>query len=258
MGRFLTRDSYTGEKDEPLSLHLYTYCEGDGVNHWDPSGNSISSFIRQKVQGWKRSYPGRKFYADTRSGRNMQFMRSFDFFPYYYHGNLTYRVGQNCWQRKFGYNDLYDYVFISATGSFRKKFVLNIRRGFFLKKEYILWAWKGDYLNLGAGAELGIYLKNGIFHSKANQRNAMFTGIEIKYQTNKICSRFTTQKEWWITGFVPSYQYRNPRGVSMCCYADFSRISRELWNAIVRNRNSYPMRQYWTINVRNKTGYFEW
>ena len=27
-------------------------------------------------------------------------------------------------------------------------------------KEYIIWAWKGDYLNLGAGAEIGIYVDN--------------------------------------------------------------------------------------------------
>lgn len=39
MGRFLTRDTYTGEEDEPLSLHLYTYCENDTVNAWDPSGS---------------------------------------------------------------------------------------------------------------------------------------------------------------------------------------------------------------------------
>ena len=39
VGRFLTRDSYTGEEDELLSLHLYTYCENDGVNAWDPSGH---------------------------------------------------------------------------------------------------------------------------------------------------------------------------------------------------------------------------
>ncbi len=31
VGRFLTRDSYTGESDEPESLHLYTYCENDGM-----------------------------------------------------------------------------------------------------------------------------------------------------------------------------------------------------------------------------------
>lgn len=39
VGRFLTRDSYTGEEDEPLSLHLYTYCGNDSVNRIDPSGN---------------------------------------------------------------------------------------------------------------------------------------------------------------------------------------------------------------------------
>ena len=39
VGRFLTRDTYTGEDDEPESLHLYTYCENDGVNAVDPSGH---------------------------------------------------------------------------------------------------------------------------------------------------------------------------------------------------------------------------
>ena len=39
VGRFITRDTYTGEGDEPLSLHLYTYCENDGVNMVDPSGH---------------------------------------------------------------------------------------------------------------------------------------------------------------------------------------------------------------------------
>ena len=39
VGRFLTRDTYTGEDDEPESLHLYTYCENDGINSVDPSGH---------------------------------------------------------------------------------------------------------------------------------------------------------------------------------------------------------------------------
>lgn len=40
VGRFLTSDSYTGVADEPLSLHLYTYCENDGINMLDPSGHN--------------------------------------------------------------------------------------------------------------------------------------------------------------------------------------------------------------------------
>ena len=39
VGRFLTRDTYTGEEDEPESLHLYAYCGNDGVNMVDPSGH---------------------------------------------------------------------------------------------------------------------------------------------------------------------------------------------------------------------------
>ena len=39
VGRFLTRDSYTGEEDEPLSLHLYTYCVNNATNKRDPSGH---------------------------------------------------------------------------------------------------------------------------------------------------------------------------------------------------------------------------
>ena len=38
VGRFLTRDRYIGEEDEPESLHLYTYCKNDGVNYVDPTG----------------------------------------------------------------------------------------------------------------------------------------------------------------------------------------------------------------------------
>ncbi len=43
VGRFLTKDSYTGESDEPESLHLYTYCENDGMNAWDPGGHDGAS-----------------------------------------------------------------------------------------------------------------------------------------------------------------------------------------------------------------------
>ena len=38
LGRFLTRDTYTGDEEDALSLHLYIYCGNDGVNRVDPSG----------------------------------------------------------------------------------------------------------------------------------------------------------------------------------------------------------------------------
>lgn len=45
VGRFLTRDTYTGEDDEPLGLHLYTYCENDAVNNIDPDGHKKKAII---------------------------------------------------------------------------------------------------------------------------------------------------------------------------------------------------------------------
>ena len=53
VGRFITRDTYTGESDEPLSLHLYTYCANDGVNMVDPSGHwgrrASGSYVHQEL-----------------------------------------------------------------------------------------------------------------------------------------------------------------------------------------------------------------
>ena len=52
VGRFITRDTYTGESDEPLSLHLYTYCENDGVNMVDPSGHwgrKDGKYVHQEI-----------------------------------------------------------------------------------------------------------------------------------------------------------------------------------------------------------------
>ncbi len=42
VGRFITEDSYWGESNDPLSLNLYTYCEGDPVNFFDPDGHAVA------------------------------------------------------------------------------------------------------------------------------------------------------------------------------------------------------------------------
>ena len=59
VGRFLTRDTYTGEADELLSLHLYTYCENDGVNAWDSSGH------KKRRSAWVSSKKGTVYNNTT-------------------------------------------------------------------------------------------------------------------------------------------------------------------------------------------------
>lgn len=39
IGRFITEDSDWGRDRDPLSLNLYTYCESDPINAWDPTGH---------------------------------------------------------------------------------------------------------------------------------------------------------------------------------------------------------------------------
>ena len=42
-GRFISRDTFTGKHEEPLSLNLYTYCHNNPIFNFDPSGHSIWS-----------------------------------------------------------------------------------------------------------------------------------------------------------------------------------------------------------------------
>ncbi|MDE6102971.1 MAG: hypothetical protein K2F60_00405, partial [Oscillospiraceae bacterium] len=44
-GRFISRDSFAGKNEEPLSLNLYTYCHNNPILHTDPTGHSIGDFF---------------------------------------------------------------------------------------------------------------------------------------------------------------------------------------------------------------------
>ena len=135
VGRFLMRDTYIGESDDPLSLHLYTYCENDGVNAWDPSGNIsfkgiwnkvkqvtkkvvntgakvVKKGVRYAANKWRYSTLGKYFARATESGKYSKFMNTFDFFQ---DSKGVYHTSQNCWQKLGGYNDLYDFFFDAAT-----------------------------------------------------------------------------------------------------------------------------------------------
>ncbi len=56
------------------------------------------------------------------------------------------------WQKNYGYTKLYDDVF--GVGSNMDDMQSDVSVD---GKTYVLWLWKGDYWNLGTGAEIGLY-----------------------------------------------------------------------------------------------------
>ena len=133
----------------------------------------------------------------------------------------------NNWQILFGYNQLYDDVFEWGTDDnmYADKLYFSdngIR--------YVLWYWRGDYLNLGAGSEIGLY-----YRDDSNPiQNVISTGAEmiiddehwfsVDFQipmtlslywaqtipdANNIYSLYNWAPEnpqWWITGFDPNWK----------------------------------------------------
>ncbi len=120
-----------------------------------------------------------------------------------------YHANFNCWQQYFGYTDLYDVVFDAATSMRNAKFAFDTNGD--KVDDYILWAWKGDYLNLGAGAELGIYKRweysDDIW--KVDKSLAMKMTLSLDYNGDNIINWQPTAKQWWITGFNWKYQNVN-------------------------------------------------
>lgn len=280
VGRFLTRDTYTGEENEPLSLHLYTYCGNDGVNAWDPSGNIslkgiwnkvkrttkkvintgtkvVKKGVRYVANKWRYSTLGKYFARATESGKYSKFMNAFDF---YQDSKGIYHTSQNCWQKLGGYNDLYDFFFDAATEMKAIKFNLptNTRR-YNLNKTYVLWAWKGDYFNLGAGGELGIYSNYINIHSLAETKNPIYSKLKVFYKGKKIIEYNPRYLCWWITGFNPKIQnIKTANDLSLKCTADFSNVSKDLRKAFYKKaKKSYG--KYWIkANKKKKTATFKW
>lgn len=84
--------------------------------------------------------------------------------------------------------------------------------------KYVFGACKGDYLNIGASAEIGIYTKDSEFNTgKLDQyfaKTSLAMPMELylyNYENsdniNNIFSWNPEAPQWWITGFNPDYIY---------------------------------------------------
>jgi len=118
----------------------------------------------------------------------------------------VYHAAFDCWQRIGGYIDLYDLVFDYFTEMARNKVEFT-----YDGKGFVLWAWKGDYINLGAGTELGLYYRNGLLNTfdldlYGVDKDRYYMPMKVKLMMNHgIIVNYSNDKNWWMTAFNPNY-----------------------------------------------------
>ena len=234
VGRFLNADAYTSTGQGVLSCNMFAYCGNDPINRYDDEGaiwksiwekaKSVVSSILHNANSYLRSKG-----VDTAAIGGYLLNMEKD-------SNGIYHAKFDCWQQYFGYNDLYDVVFDLGTSMKSKKFEFSCGGS-----RYIIWAWKGDYINLGAGAELGIYYGGGP-HWYVDKGLAMKMSLTLKYKGNTIISYNSTT--WWITGFNPKYTNLSASNLTATFTIWFN--SSSMYYAF---RNSNPLG--WTFNSSN-------
>lgn len=187
-----------------------------------------------------------------------------------------YHARFDCWQDCVGYDDFYDEVFDLGTELLgrkrmqRHKYEIDIDGDY--ESDYIFWAWKGDYYNLGAGCELGIY------HKVQNKnfglvwevdKNASFScQLNLKFNGKTIIDwNNSGKKHWWFTGFNSNYQFpiltdidklKATFTVTFDSFSDNEKNQRMYDNFIYsynHTKKINPNWNCWTINGKNSNGY---
>lgn len=182
------------------------------------------------------------------------------------------------WQKPFGYNDLYDIVFKWGTrdNMDRAKFEFNADG-----RDYILWMWRGDYLNLGSGSEIGVYRKfneNDIDTPSfldpavkwiADNNDYHWSCIDFEipmtlnlYRQNSVGDYDTIYNwapdnpQWWITGFNPDFMAPDVHDLYLVGSVDLSSFSDEAIISLITNAKEEGLDRYLYLN--NKKIWIMW
>ncbi|MBE6819655.1 MAG: RHS repeat-associated core domain-containing protein [Ruminococcaceae bacterium] len=155
------------------------------------------------------------------------------------YGNYTTLPDSYQWQHRVGYIWWYDWFFGfgGATGVKRYEFIKE--KGTPEQTYYIVWCWKADYWNLGAGAEIGIYYTKEEdqaakgFYEIDKENLHVRVLMNVTYDDEPITTDFE-QTNWWITSFTPEKQY----------ILDADLIKVDLKVAFVENENHSNLMKY--------------
>ena len=189
IGRFINIDGVMGVNADMGTYNLFAYCGNNPINRYDAGG----MFWKEIISGILHSVNNSAVAIgiDTAAIGGALLNMDID-------GDGNYHARFNCWQQYMGYNDLYDFFFNLGTSCNAKNFEFTYNG-----EEYVIWVWKGDYINMGAGAEMGIYT-GGEPHWRVDKSLAMYMSMQLECNGTTIIKPYRAYT-WWITGFNPNY-----------------------------------------------------
>jgi RHS repeat-associated protein len=130
------------------------------------------------------------------------------------YGNYRSLPGSYQWQKHVGYTWWYDWFFDLGGPIKRKIYQFEVEDrvlGFRHVTQYVVWCWKADYWNLGAGAEIGIYYQDNPYRAELGYFDIdtdnlrVRTLMNVTYKGDPIITNFS-QTNWWVCMFVPRVQ----------------------------------------------------
>ena len=195
VGRFINPDMALGVNGDISTYNLYIYCGNNPVNRYDVNG-MVWEDLWEKTKAIAKAvlHQGNTIAVDMGIDTAAIAARFL---------NMTEEEGNNgiyhanfdCWQQYFGFNNFYDFIFDASTSMLPAKFPFSHNGS-----GYIIWAWKGDYITLGAGAELGIYCGNGPHYFVDKSLGAGISLI-LRYKGDTIIDYIAGSPQWWLTAF---------------------------------------------------------
>ncbi len=258
-GRFINADNtiFIGSSGTAIGDNIYTYCENNPINRSDREGtffkeiyNKLKKAVRKVTHGVNNILV--KMHVDTAKIGSIALQMKKD-------KQGIYHASYNCWQQLAGYNDFYDMAFDLGTSMKRNKCAFTCSAN---KKGYVFWGWKGDYINLGAGAELGFYRRSkGIFEHYVVDKHFTFKmSMKLYYKNKCIINYHPSNLQWWLTGFNPKYLNVNASKLRVKFVVHFNNhknIFKSFYNKYKQMKNTKKTNDWkkWKFNTKKFRGY---
>lgn len=125
-------------------------------------------------------------------------------------GNFYYTDDKDCWQKNFGFNEVYD-TFAPITMMYYDTVRTTFEYG---GKEWLIQIWKGQYGMAFVGGEVGVYTRplgsSGSHFVCADKEDWLYMETAFmwdEYETGEYRAVFNRDydKYWWATGFVVGF-----------------------------------------------------